>query len=328
MILAGDIGGTHSRLAVFSERKGAPDHLEVYPSADHGSLQEIARAFLTAHPAELDSATFGVAGPVRDRRTVAVNLAWPVDASAVAHELGMKPGSVSVINDMEANAWGLEALGADDLSPLNDVAPQPGGTVALIAAGTGLGEAFVTHGPHGPAAQASEGGHVDFAPRTEVQGALRRWLAERQDHVSFERVCSGTGLISIYEFLRERSSEPEPPWLERDRAMGDEAAAISDAGLSRRDPVASDALDLMVSVYGAQAGNLALTVLATGGVYLGGGVAPRIAGRLRAGGFMEAFTAKGRMSELLARVPVRVILNDRAALLGAARHAAAVSGRA
>ena len=240
----------------------------------------------------------------------------------------MEPGSVSVINDMEANAWGLEALDVGDLSPLNDVEAEPGDTVALIAAGTGLGEAFVTHGPHGPAAQASEGGHVDFAPRTEVQGALRRWLAERQDHVSFERVCSGMGLINIYEFLRERSSEPEPPWLDRDRATGDDAAAISDAGLARRDPVASDALDLMVSIYGAQAGNLALTVLATGGVYLGGGVAPRIVGRLREGGFMAAFTAKGRMSDLLARVPVRVILNDRAALLGAARHAAVVSGRA
>lgn len=328
MILAGDIGGTHSRLAAFSERKGAPDHLEVYPSADHGSLQEIARAFLTAHPAELDSATFGVAGPVRDGRTAAVNLAWPVDASAVAHELGMEPGSVSVINDMEANAWGLAALDVDDLAPLNDAEPEPGGTVALVSAGTGLGEAFVTHGPNGPAAQASEGGHVDFAPRTEVQADLRAWLARRLDHVSFEQVCSGMGLVNIYEFLRERASEPEPDWLARKRTTGDEAAAISDAGLARRDPVASDALDLMVSIYGAQAGNLALTVLATGGVYLGGGVAPRIAGRLREGGFMEAFTAKGRMSELLARVPVRVILNDRAALLGAARHAAVVSGRA
>jgi glucokinase len=261
---------------------------------------------------------------VRDGRSAAVNRAWPVDTAAVARELEMEPRSVSVINDMEASAWGLDALDADDLTPLNDAQPEPAGTVALISAGTGLGEAFIVHGPYGPSAQASEGGHVDFAPRTEMQAELRDWLAARLDHVSFERVCSGMGLVNIYEFLRERASDPEPDWLRRERTARDDAAAISDAGRERRDAVASDALDLMVSIYGAQAGNLALTVLAIGGVYLGGGIAPRIAERLREGEFMEAFTAKGRMSEMLARIPVRVILNDRAALLGAARHAAAV----
>jgi glucokinase len=263
---------------------------------------------------------------VRDGRVPAVNLAWPVDASSLAAQVGAPhPGCVSVINDLEANARGLEALGRDDLVPLREAKPEPGGAVALVSAGTGLGEAFLINGPAGPTAQASEGGHVDFAPRSELEGELRRWIAAREPggHVSYERLCSGMGLVNIYRFLRERSREPEPEWLAQSRAAGDEAAAISGAGLELRDGVARDALDMMVSILGAQAGNMALTVLASGGVYLGGGIAPKILPRLRAPAFLEAFTAKGRMAELLERIPVFVILNDRAALLGAARHAAA-----
>jgi glucokinase len=327
LILAGDVGGTNTRLALLSEGEPQPREIEIYPSEGHGGLEEIVEKFLAAHPAELEAATFGVAGPVHDGRTQAVNLAWPVDAATLAQKLELDPGRVSVINDLQANAWGLEALEADDLTPLNDARPEEGGTVALISAGTGLGEAFVTYGPHGPAVQASEGGHVDFAPRTDVQGELLRWLTEREEHVSYERVCSGLGLVSIYEFLRGRSSEPEPDWLARERAGSDHGAAITRAALERRDQVASEALDLMISVYGAQAGNLALTVLATGGVYLGGGIAPRIVERLREGGFMRAFVDKGRMSALLERIPVWVILNDRTALLGAARHAGQPSER-
>jgi len=328
LILAGDVGGTNTRLALLAEGGREPDELEIYPSAGHGGLEEIVETFLAAHPAELEAATFGVAGPVHDGRTQAVNLAWPVDAASLAQKLELGPGHVSVINDLEANAWGLEALGADDLTPLNAAPPEEGGTVALISAGTGLGEAFVTYGPHGPAAQASEGGHVDFAPRTELQGELLRWLVERERHVSYERVASGLGLANVYEFLRERSSEPEPDWLAAERAGANQGTAITAAGLERRDPVASDTLDLVLSVYGAQAGNLALTVLATGGVYLGGGIAPKVVERLREGGFMKAFVDKGRMAELLERIPVWVILNDLTALLGAARHAAAQASEA
>jgi glucokinase len=322
LILAGDVGGTNTRLALLAEGEREPHELEIYPSAGHGSLEEILDVFLAAHPAELDAATFGVAGPVHDSRTQAVNLAWPVDAASLAPKLELDPGRVWVINDLEANAWGLEVLEGDDLVALKNAEAEPGGTVALISAGTGLGEAFVTYGPHGPAARASEGGHVDFAPRTELQGELLRWLVERERHVSYERVCSGMGLANIYEFLRERSSEPEPEWLAAEWAGANPGAAITAAGLERRDLVASDALDLMLSVYGAQAGNLALTVLATGGVYLGGGIAPKVVERLREGGFMESFADKGRMSDLLDRIPVWVILNDLTALLGAARHAA------
>jgi glucokinase len=320
LILAGDVGGTNARLALVA----ADDELqavEVYSSAAHQSMEEILGDFLAAHPVELEAATIGVAGPVQDGRTQAVNLPWPVDARRVADRLGVDPARVAVINDLEANAWGLEALGPEDLVELNEGRPEDGGPVALISAGTGLGQAFVIYGPQGPAAQASEGGHVDFAPRTELEMELLRWVAATGDHVSYERVCSGLGLATIYAFLRERAAEPEPEWLGAERRERGEGPAITKAGLERRDSVASDALDLMVSIYGAQAGNLALTVLATGGVFLGGGIPPRIVERLREGRFMEAFTDKGRMSDLVGRIPVRVILNDRTALLGAARHA-------
>jgi len=317
-ILAGDIGGTHARLALFEGGSAEPTAIEVYATREHRGLGEIASAFLAAHPAEPVAASFGVAGPVRDGRTDAVNLAWEVDERELAGRLGIE--RLAVINDLEANAWGLEALGPGDLSPLNDAEAETGGTTALVSAGTGLGEAFVTRGPPGLRVHASEGGHADFAPRDQLEGELRAWLAERERHVSYERVCSGMGLINIYDFLLQGSGAASDPLAEA-RSGGDEAAAITAAGLERRDQVASAALDLMASIYGAQAGNLALTVLATGGVYLGGGIPPRIDARLRDGGFMRAFTAKGRMSGLLERIPVWVILNDRAALLGAARHA-------
>jgi glucokinase len=319
LVLAGDIGGTNARLALIDADAREPAVIEVYPSPEYAGLPEIVAEFLAEHPERPSSATFGVAGPVRDGTTTAVNLAWPVDARELAEALDIE--RVAVINDLEANAWGLGALGQDDLDRLNDAEPQEGGTQALISAGTGLGEAFVTHGPRGPLVQASEGGHVDFAARTKLEDELRHSLAADDEHVSYEDVCSGGGLVDIYAFLRARSPDPEPQWLAAARGSGDEAEAISKAGLEHRDPVADQALDLMVSIYGAQAGNLALTVLATGGVYLGGGIAPQIIERLREG-FMESFLDKGRMSELVGRIPVYVILNDRTALLGAARHAA------
>lgn len=328
MILAGDIGGTHSRLALFESGRGEPSvppaepaALEVYPSAEHGGLPEVVRAFLEAHPAEPRAATFGVAGPVRDGRTDAVNLAWPVEAGELAAALRIAKSRVSLINDLQANAWGIPSLGPEDLSPLNDGTAVEGGAMALISAGTGLGEAFITFGPQGPQIHPSEGGHVEFGPRSALESGLRDWLTSEDRHISYEDVCSGMGLVNIYEFLRSRASEAEPQWLAKQRQRGDDAAAISAAGLERRDPVAEQALDLMISIYGAQAGNLALTVMATGGVYLGGGIAPRILPRLREGRFMRAFTDKGRLSSLLERVPVLVILNEQTALLGAARHA-------
>lgn len=319
-VLAGDVGGTNSRLALFGPDGGKPLELEVYPSAEHGSLVEIVEDFTSRHGAELRGATVGVAGPVRHGRTEAVNLAWPVDARELAGTLACPSERVAVINDLEANAWGIAALGGDDLAALADPPPQPGGNVALISAGTGLGEAFISFGSGGEQVHASEGGHVDFAPRTPLQAELREWLGRGGRHVSYERVCSGTGMPEVYEFLRRRASEPEPEWLAKARSEHG-AAAITRAGLERRDAVANETLDMAVSVYGAQAGNLALTVMATGGVYLGGGIAPNILPRLRGGEFMRAFLDKGRLSEVVERMPVHVILNELTALLGAARHA-------
>jgi glucokinase len=319
VILAGDVGGTHSRLALFDDGERAPAELEIYPSTEHGGLVEIVETFRSAHPADPVAATIGVAGPVEDGRTEAVNLVWPVDARELADAIG--PGCrVSVINDMEASAWGIGWLGADDVMALNDASAEEGGNVALVSAGTGLGEGFVTHGARGEQAHASEGGHADFAPRTGLESELLEWLAREGGHVSYERVCSGIGLVNVYAFLRARSDDREPDWLEKARAEHG-GTAITRAGLDRRDPIASDALDVMVSIYGAQAGNFALTVMATGGVYLGGGIAPKILPRLKEGGFMRAFTTKGRLTEVLGRIPVMVILNELTALLGAARHA-------
>jgi glucokinase len=323
-ILAGDIGGTNARLALFDAAGTTPAVTEVYRSAEHDGLGEIVEAFLKANPAEPMAASFGIAGPVREGRTVGTNLAWEVDAAELRARLGIE--RLELLNDLEANAWGLEALEPEDLMPLHDSDPEPRGTVALISAGTGLGEAFLTYGPSGPAVQASEGGHVDFAPRSDLEAELRDWLAgSGEEHVSYERVCSGMGLVNIYAFLRERAGAPEPAWLQA-AEPGGEAAEISAAGLKRSDALADEALGLMISIYGAQAGNLALTVLATGGVYLGGGIAPRIIERLREGGFLRAFRAKGRMGELIERIPVHVVLNDRAALLGAARHGTRLVG--
>jgi glucokinase len=315
------VGGTHARLALFEQSEREPTALEIYPSADHAGLPEIVEEFRARHPQQLVAASFGVAGPVDRGRTEAVNLAWPVDARELAERLKLEHGAVAVINDLEANAWGITTLRPDDLAPLNEGEGEQDGNLALISAGTGLGEAFVTHGQRGQEVHPSEGGHADFAPRGELESELRDWLGRDGAHVSYERVCSGLGILNIHSFLRQRSTQPEPEWLVKERER-DGGEAITRAGLEQRDGVASQALDLMVSIYGAQAGNLALTVIATGGVYLGGGIAPKILPRLQQGGFMRAFTDKGRLSDLLERIPVRVILNELTALLGAARHAA------
>jgi glucokinase len=272
--------------------------------------------FLEEHPADVSQACFGVAGPVREGRTEAVNLAWPVDARSLAGLLGL--ARAGLVNDLEANALGIDALGPGDLATLNEGDPSAGGNSAVISAGTGLGEAGIYAVAGHRHVFATEGGHADFAPRTELQSDLLQWLSERCEHVSYERVCSGMGLVNVYTFLRERSDEPAPDWLRAEMAEHDAAAAISQAALENRDEVCSQALDVMVSVFGAEAGNLALKVMATGGVYVGGGIAPKILPRLEDGTFMRAFVDKGRLGDLLRTIPVRIILNDETALLGAA----------
>jgi glucokinase len=321
-VLAGDVGGTHARLALFAQGGREPTAMEIYPSGEHAGLVEIVEVFLAEHSGDPVAATVGVAGPVREGRTEAVNLAWPVDAGELADALSLPSAAFAVINDLEANAWGVPELSEDDLVNLNRGVAENDGTLALISAGTGLGQAFITFGPDGRQVHASEGGHTDFGPRSALESELREWVARDGGHVSYETVCSGLGLRNIYEFLRSRSPDAEPEWLAEERRK-DDGAAITRAGLDRRDEVASEALDLMVSIYGAVAGNLALTVLATGGVYLGGGIAPRIVPRLKEGGFMSSFRDKGRLGEVVERIPVNVILNELTALIGAGRHAEA-----
>jgi glucokinase len=319
IILAGDVGGTHTRLALFGEDRRVPLAFDSFRSHEHAGLEQAASLFLDVHPAAIDRACFGVAGPVRNGRVTATNLAWPVDAHSLSSSLGIP--SVTIINDLAANAYGIAELAPEDLKTLNEGLPVPGGPRVVISAGTGLGEAGVIRDESGYVVIATEGGHTDFGPRSDVEVELYRQLATEGEHVSYERVCSGIGLLNIYRFFRRRSGMPEPSWLAAEIAGRDAAAAISAAALDQRDSVCIDSLDLMVSIYGAEAGNLALKYLATGGVYVGGGIAPRILSKLGDGTFMRTFTAKGRFKSVLEQIPVTVIVNESAALLGAAHYA-------
>lgn len=323
VVLAGDIGGTHTRLALFDPGSHDPQGLETYPSADHGGLEEIVSTFLAAaQDADVVAAAFGVAGPVVDCRTETVNLAWPVDEGRMATALGLERARVSLLNDLEANAWGIPALGPDDLAVLNQGAAEAAGNIAVISAGTGLGQAGMFWDGSTHHVFATEGGHADFAPADDLQAELLAFLRAEEGHVSYERVCSGMGLVNIERFLRARAGVPEPDWVtDAQRGGGDVAAAIGRAAQENLDEISEEALDLLVDVYGAQAGNLALALMSTGGVYVGGGIAPRILKRMQDGRFLRAFLAKGRFTHLLERVPVSVILNDLTALLGAARRA-------
>jgi glucokinase len=323
MFLAGDIGGTKTHLAFF-EKDGPRLRLvaeETYRSRDYPGLAPILKEFLKAHPGSADRVSLGIAGPVRQGHVETPNLPWVIDADHLMDEV--RCGPVTLVNDLEANAHGIGALGPDDFAVLNPGAPAAAGNAALISAGTGLGEAglFWDGKRHRPFA--SEGGHADFAPRDALQAELAAHLAGRFGNVSYERVLSGPGLHNVYQFLLERSGKPdELPDLMKRLNVHDPAAAVSTAALEGLSDLCGQALDLFVSVYGAEAGNLALKMLATGGVFIGGGIAPKILARLRQPAFVEAFTQKGRMQELLEAIPVRVILNESTALLGAARHAA------
>lgn len=301
MILAGDIGGTSTRLALFDDDAREQLALDLYNSRQHSGLANMAVHFLHRHGADVAAASFAVAGPVVANRAALTNLPWPVDGARLAGALRLP--RVSLLNDLEANARGIETLGDDDFAVLNEGDLAAGGNAAVISAGTGLGQAglYWDGGRHHPFA--TEGGHADFAALDDVQAELRRVLAADFGRVSYERVCSGMGLANIYRFLTGAERDP---------------AAISGDALEGTDEAAVKALDLMVDIYGAQAGNLALTMMATGGIYLGGGIAPKILPKLEDGAFMRAFVDKGRLSPLLERIPVRVILNDKTALLGAA----------
>lgn len=321
MILGGDIGGTKTRIALYKRQQGRlmQQAEESYASREHAGLEAIVRLFMEQHPTKPRCASFGVAGPVRDGRSETTNLPWLVDAHRLAEMVGVP--TAGLINDLEANAYGLIELQPEDFLVLNPGDPDARGNRAIISAGTGLGEAGLFWDGTDYRPFASEGGHASFAPRTDLEEDLSRFLRGSFDHVSWERVLSGPGLVNIYRFLRETARGEEPAWLRDAMQDGDPAAAISKAGMEGRCALASDALDLFVSFYGAEAGNLALKVMATGGLFVGGGIAPKILDRMKGGAFTSAFKSKGRMQPLLDAMPVKVVLNDRTALLGAARHA-------
>lgn len=325
-ILAGDIGGTKTILALFSEEgKGLrPLREETFPSGDYPDFGEALKEFLKEGKPALRCAAFGVAGPVLNGRCETTNLPWVVDAAKIARRFSIP--SVTLLNDLEAAAYGTLTLTERDFLVLNRAPSETApGNRAIIAAGTGLGEGILFWDGSAYRPSASEGGHADFAPRDPLQVALLEFLWKKYPAVSYERILSGPGLLNVYHFLKEAGGE-EPPWLSRRLAEEDPAAVVSEVALSGKADLCVKALDLFVSVYGAEAGNLALKALATGGVDIGGGIAPKIREKLRDGTFMKAFIDKGRFAPLMSRIPVRVILNEKTGLLGAA-YCASVYGK-
>ena len=322
MILAGDVGGTKVHLALYDFTNGnlqyTRDHK--FPAKDYSGLEEIVKEFLGGN--EVTSACFGVPGPVRDGRLRLTNLPWTLDSREISHNLKIQ--HVFLINDLEANGYGVAELKADQIYTLSEGDPSQIGNRALIAAGTGLGEGILAWNGKIHVPMPSEGGHTDYGPRNEDEIDLLRFLKQKyQGRVSYERVVAGMGITNIYDFLRDVRGMEEPAWL-RDRiASEDPNAVITELALSAKSELCEKTLDMYVSAYGAEAGNLALKILSVGGLYLGGGIAPRILEKLKDGAFMRSFTDKGRLSQLLINMPVRVILESRAALLGAAAYAEA-----
>jgi glucokinase len=323
MILAGDVGGTKVDLGLydFTNGKLKPTRDKVYKARDYTGLEVIVKEFLGAD--KVTAACFGVPGPVRDGRLRLTNLPWTLDSRELSAGLDIQ--HVFLINDLEANGYGVAELAPDQIYTLSEGDASQIGNRALIAAGTGLGEGLLIWNGHKHIPYPSEGGHTDYAPRNEDEIDLLRFLKEKYNgRVSFERVVAGMGLTSIYEFLREVRGMEEPASLAKKIAeVGDPNAVITEMALSAKSEICEKALDMFVSAYGAESGNLALKVLSVGGLYVGGGIAPRIIEKLKDGTFMKAFTEKGRLSQLLINMPVRIILEPRAAQLGAAAYAEA-----
>lgn len=320
MLIAGDIGGTKTLLGLYTPEAGAraPVAQKEYHSAAFPGLEQMVRAFLAESGQRARAACFDVAGPVTGGRAKLTNLPWLLDEAALAQALGLR--RAILINDLKAVAYAVPLLQPDELHVVNPGRAEPNGTVAVVAPGTGLGEAFLVWDGSRYVACSSEGGHADFAPGDDVQAALWQYLAARLGHVSCERVCSGSGIPNLYDFLRDAGHAPERPDLAaRLAATHDRTPLIVDAA-SHGDPLCAATLDLFVAILGAEAGNLALKVLATGGVYLAGGMSLRVGDRLDDPRFMRAFAGKGRFADLLGAVPVKVVLTPGAALLGAAQY--------
>jgi glucokinase len=353
MILAGDIGGTKTNLALYdwTTERVEPVREDSFHSADYKTLEEIVEEFLSApppktpiedepvdgvedeagtenrkqvepsvEPLKLTAACFGVAGPVIDNRCRTTNLPWVIEGGALAKRFDIP--QVQLLNDLEATAHGILLLRSDELVVLNAGAPpKKKQALALIAAGTGLGECILYWDGTRYRPMPSEGGHTDFAPNSDSEIELLRHLRGSYLHVSYERVVSGPGLHAIYEYLRD-TRKNEPTWLAEKIKVGNPAAEIAEAGLKGQAEIAKQALDLFASIYGAEAGNLALKALTLDGVYVAGGIAPKLLTKLQDGSFMRGFTNKGRYKRMMGQIPVKVVTNDKTALLGAASVAA------
>lgn len=315
--ISGDIGGTKTRIAII-EVDGTRLQTErehTYASRDFALFEDLLGEFLQGSDTPVRAA-FGIAGPVQGRVAQTTNLPWNIDADVLQAKFNFQ--YCALLNDLEATATGLPALGKDDLLTLHAGAPNASGNQAVIAAGTGLGEAGLYWDGQRYHPFSTEGGHASFSPGDDMEIALLKNMLQRHQHVSWERIVSGPGLVSLHGFLCQHRGVPLPDWLQS--GYGDTAALIAEAALNERDSLCVEALDWFVRLYGAEAGNLALKVMALGGLYLGGGIAPKILTCLQNGRFLDGFFSKGRMRPLLEAMPVKVILNDRAALYGPALH--------
>jgi glucokinase len=320
MILAGDVGGTKVHLALFDFTEGKLSHVrdKRYPAREYSGLEEIVREFMGGDKAS--AACFGVPGPVREGRLRLTNLPWTLDSRELSANLHID--YIFLINDLEANGYGIAELDSTQIYTLSEGDPRQIGNRALISAGTGLGECFMVWDGRHHTPYPSEGGHCDFAPRNEDEIDLLRYLRQKYNgRISFERIVSGQGLSNVYEFLREVRGIEEPAWLAERLRSEDPNAVITELAMAAKSEICEKTTDMFVSAYGAEAGNLALKILSVGGLYVGGGIAPRILEKLKDGSFVKAFTDKGRLSQLLVNTPVRVILESRTALIGAAAYA-------
>src|SRR5947207_6824135 len=319
MLLAGDIGGTKTNLAVFSSETGwrNPHAEATYSSVNYPDLESLVRDFLAQHDFSIDRASFGVAGPVVAGHASITNLSWMMDEHQLQEALQIP--SVRLLNDLDAIAHSVPHLEAQDLHTLNEGQRVSGGAIAVIAPGTGLGEGFLTWDGSHYQAHTSEGGHADFAPVNTFQVELLRYLMARFPHVSFERVCSGKGIPNIYDYLKDSGYAEEPQWLAEQFATAlDRSPIIVNNALDKDNAceLCVATLNTFVSVLAAEAGNLSLKVLSTGCVYIGGGISPRILLYLEDKQFMQAFTHKGRFTQMLAQMQVHIILNPKVAILG------------
>ncbi len=321
LLLAGDIGGTKTNLGIYSTDGGPRKSLieSTFHSTRYASLEELVSEFLSQASIEIERAIFGVPGPVLTGRARITNLPWVIEEARLRQMIHVD--SATLINDLEATAYGVTLLEREDLHTLNEGVQVPRATLAVIAPGTGLGEAFLIWDGERYRAYPSEGGHADFGPNGDLEIDLLRYLQRKFGHVSFERICSGQGVPNVYAFLKERGYAKERDWVAEQLSSADDPTpVIVNTALNneRRCELCNATLEIFISALGAEAGNLALKVMATGGVYLGGGIPPRIISLLDGGAFMKHFTNKGRFSELVSRIPVHVICNPKIALMGAA----------